>query len=173
MKILLPSIIYNKDPSSRNTFGIQQGAASWQHPKSGPPIISMFVKIRNKFGLTRPTTTLTKEAWPNPPKGPPASHGNFEAEEADAFINDLSGAAFIFHRVMCTVITTLSSAEIEETKLPTDWNGKNEWDCYVIKTKTEWRQTLFCLMEKVELENNEKIDMFLVSLWSLELDFKN
>ena len=60
----------NADKAARNLSGTNKKASCWGNPKSGPPKISLFVKIRNKFGSTRPTTILTKEIWPNPARGP-------------------------------------------------------------------------------------------------------
>jgi|GEM_PF-2876695 len=83
----MKTTIFNKDKSARNLSGTNNKASCWGHPKSGPPKLSLFVKIRNKFGLTRPTTILTKEAWPNRPIGPPYS-AKISREEGDGFIND-------------------------------------------------------------------------------------
>lgn len=47
---------------------------------------SSWYKIRNTFGATRPTTILTKEAWPNQPNGPPCLK-KVKREEGDGFVN--------------------------------------------------------------------------------------
>tara|TARA_R110002124_G_scaffold46202_2_gene138847 strand:- start:3016 stop:3435 length:420 start_codon:yes stop_codon:yes gene_type:complete len=85
----MKTTVFNKDKSARNLFGTNSKASDWGHPKSGPPEVSLFVKIRNKFGLTRPTTTLTKEAWPNPPKGPPNNELPIEIDRHNADLNEI------------------------------------------------------------------------------------
>ena len=54
--------------------------------KPQPLKISIWYKIRNTFGATRPTTILTKEAWPNQPNGPPCLK-KVKREEGDGFVN--------------------------------------------------------------------------------------
>ena len=85
----MKTTIFSKDKSARNLSGNDKKASCWGHPKSGPPKVSLFVKIRNKFGLTRPTTTLTKEAWPNPPKGPPNNELPIEIDRHNADLNEI------------------------------------------------------------------------------------
>tara|TARA_R110002167_G_scaffold27945_1_gene94743 strand:- start:123 stop:545 length:423 start_codon:yes stop_codon:yes gene_type:complete len=79
----------NADKAARNLSGTDKKASCWGNPKSGPPKVSLFVKIRNKFGLTRPTTTLTKEAWPTPPKGPPNNELPIEIDRHNADLNEI------------------------------------------------------------------------------------
>ena len=85
----MKTTIFNKDKSARNLSGTNNKASDWGNPKSGPPEVSLFAKIRNKFGLTRPTATLTKEAWPNPPKGPPNNELPIEIDRHNADLNEI------------------------------------------------------------------------------------
>ena len=57
---------------------------------------SSWYKIRNTFGATRPTTILTKEAWPNQPNGPPCLK-KVKREEGDGFVNDGSQEIVIYN----------------------------------------------------------------------------
>jgi hypothetical protein len=47
---------------------------------------SSWYKTRNTFGAARPTTILTKEAWPNRSNGPPCLK-KVKREEGDGFVN--------------------------------------------------------------------------------------
>ena len=82
--------------------------------KYKPLEISNWYKIRNKFGATRPTTTLTQEAWPNRSNGPPCS-AILGTEEGDGFINDISHAPIFTTNALNWVIKNSNRTEIAVT----------------------------------------------------------
>jgi hypothetical protein len=57
---------------------------------------SSWYKTRNTFGAARPTTILTKEAWPNRSNGPPCLK-KVKREEGDGFVNDGSQEIGIYN----------------------------------------------------------------------------
>ena len=76
----------------------------------------------------------------------------------------------IFCLVMDKISNQYTSLEIEEIGLPIYWSREHVSTETTINSHEDWQDTLFALLDAVELEECTYIEKLLSRLWSINLD---